>query len=235
MRPAFPSPALASRQRPLAVLCALAAVLLLASGARAQVAVSAYADRTVVSQGGVVTFMVEITGVDDAGVLTPPDPSSNLRLQSVAPSLRRRTTFGAETRLTFGWRYQALASGPARLGPMRMNLGGRTYTTDPISLDVVPAQRPVASGAARAARGSGPGARGLPRRPGRAQPHDGRRGPADRRGLRALLRPQRGLAAPGHRRRDVGRAGLLARGDGRAHARDVSAPRDARRARACAP
>lgn len=117
----------------LALLLVWAAV---ASGASAQVAVSAYADRTVLAEGDVLTFTLEITGTDDVGSLSPPSPSRHLELLSQAPSIRQRTTFGAQTRLRLGWRYRAVAEGSAQLGAMRGQAGNQSFSTDPIPVSV---------------------------------------------------------------------------------------------------
>lgn len=124
------------------------ALLAAASGASsAQVAVSAYADRTVLSEGDVLTFTLEITGTDDVDALTPPQPSRHLELVSQSPSLRQRTTFGSQTRLRLGWRYRAVATGSAQLGAMRGQAGGQRFSTDPIPISVtarLSRQRPSA-------------------------------------------------------------------------------------------
>ena len=124
--------------------------LAVASGVHAQISASAYADRTVLSEGEVLTFTLEVTGVDDLGTVTPPVPSRHLRLESTTPNLRSRTTFGAQTRITLGWRYRAVDTGPAELGVMSFRAAGQFFTTDPIQIDVTsrrpaqPRQRPLA-------------------------------------------------------------------------------------------
>ncbi len=115
---------------------ALLMLLALASGARAQVSASAYADRTVLSEGETLTYTLEVTGVDDLGTVTPPVPSSHLQLVSQTPSFQRRSTFGTQTRLALGWRYRAVASGAAQLGGMSFSAAGRVFTTDRILIDV---------------------------------------------------------------------------------------------------
>ncbi|MEL6616237.1 MAG: BatD family protein, partial [Bacteroidota bacterium] len=107
----------------------------------AQVAVSGYADKTVLSEGDVLTFTIEITGTDDVDALTPPRPSRHLELLSRAPSIRQRTTYGAQTRLRLGWRYRAVAEGSGELGTMRGRAGSQTFSTDPIPIRVTARSR----------------------------------------------------------------------------------------------
>ncbi|MEM1056368.1 MAG: BatD family protein [Bacteroidota bacterium] len=117
---------------------------LLVGAPRAQVAVSAYADKNVVDVGETVLFIVEVTGEEPTGALLPPRPSSNLRLLSRTPALRERTSFGAQLQVRYGWRYRAERPGVARLGSMRLQIGGQAYTTDPIPVDIVRRRAPAA-------------------------------------------------------------------------------------------
>ena len=138
---------------------------LLASGAapEAQVAVSAYADRTVLAEGESLLFTLEVTGTDDAGSLIPPRSSRHLRLVSAVPSMRQRTTFGTQTRLTVGWRYEAVEPGRAQLGAMQLRIGSQSFSTDPITVSVTAPQAgpPGASGGRAARPGAAGGSGGL--------------------------------------------------------------------------
>ena len=80
---------------------------------------------------------VEVTGDEPTGVLLPPTASGGITLVSRSPVLRQRSTFGAQTQTRLGWRYRANQTGVARLAAMSLTVGGRTYTTDPITIDVV--------------------------------------------------------------------------------------------------
>lgn len=124
---------------------ALALVFVLGHAAAAQVAVSAYVDKTVLDVGETLIFTVEITGDEPTGALLPPTPSPNLTLLSRSPAIRERTQFGAQTQVRYGWRYRAERTGTGRIGAMRLSIGGRTYSTDPVSIDVVRGQAPSPS------------------------------------------------------------------------------------------
>ncbi|MEM6325870.1 MAG: BatD family protein [Bacteroidota bacterium] len=113
---------------------------------RAQVAVSAYVDKTVVDVGETLLFTVEITGEEPEGALLPPTTSSNLALLSRSPVLRERTQFGAQIQTRVSWRYQGQQTGVGRIAPMQLRIGGRSFSTDAIPIDVVagrPASRPA--------------------------------------------------------------------------------------------
>ena len=145
----------------LLAVCAALASGAAAPGARAQIAVSAFADKTVVAEGETVLLRVEVTGARDVQTPTPPRASRHLELVSVVPALRQRTTFGAQTRLVLGWRYRAVATGSARLDGTRVRADGQAFSTDPISIRVTPRGAPAAIGPAPGAgRAPASGARG---------------------------------------------------------------------------
>ncbi|HYE97207.1 MAG TPA: BatD family protein [Rubricoccaceae bacterium] len=107
------------------------------SAASAQVAVHAYVDRTVVGAGEIVTYTLEARG-DLRGLGDPePPPARGLTLVQRTPTLRSfvRSSGGADE-LTVRWRYRAERSGTAELGPARVPISGRVFTTDPIRVEV---------------------------------------------------------------------------------------------------
>ncbi|HIL58487.1 MAG TPA: protein BatD [Rhodothermales bacterium] len=111
--------------------------LMLAAPASAQVAVSAYADKTVLEVGESLLFVIEVSGGEPGGGVMPPRPSPNLALVSRSPVLRERTTLGAQTQTRLGWRYRATRPGAGRIGAMQLQIGSQSFSTDPIPIDVV--------------------------------------------------------------------------------------------------
>jgi tetratricopeptide (TPR) repeat protein len=135
----------AHRERRRLVLPALAALVVAAtalapSPARADdVEVRATVDRNRVRVGDQFTLTIEIDGTQHASA----PPLGNLgafQAQYVGPLTQMRSVNGSVS-LSVSHRYMvsALRQGRQQLGPFRVAVGGKTYDTDPITIDVVAA------------------------------------------------------------------------------------------------
>ncbi len=127
----------------------LGVVVALASAAAAQVTVHAYADKTTMGDGEVLLYTVEASGdFGDLGRITGPETRGltavlTTPVQSWDVSIRAGQT---RQRLRLQWQFRPLGTGTVYLGESTLRLDGRTYTTAPIAVQVIPqAQRPSAS------------------------------------------------------------------------------------------
>jgi hypothetical protein len=132
---------------------ALALVLLLVGGARAQsdVSVSAQARPAEVGTAGVVTFTIEVRGASRSEVRTPEPPATtNLVLRETTPRTRREVSFDSgrlTRRLTFEWTYEPMRVGVGRIRAATVRVRGEAFTTDEVRVRIVPqAQRPSRAG-----------------------------------------------------------------------------------------
>jgi hypothetical protein len=122
------------------------AVLLLARAAGAQVSVHAYVDKTELGDAETLAYTLEVTG--DLGGLGPIEAphARGLALAHPAPVSENRVTVNGEGRLTVRWLYQPRRTGKAEVLGAVVTVGGRTYRTDPIVVEVVPQSRRGAAG-----------------------------------------------------------------------------------------
>ena len=95
-----------------------------------------------------VTYTIEVQNADLAQVTVPSPPSAtNLQLASNNPSRSTNVSFvnGNVTRsVSFSWQYLAQSEGSAELGATTVSIAGTDYTTEAITVTVVPqSERPA--------------------------------------------------------------------------------------------
>src|SRR5690606_27209827 len=112
-----------------------------------QIEVRALVDETTIGDQDIVNSAIQINGADLNGVETPSAPSAEgLALMQRTPSTQQSMTIingQLEQSISFGWRYQPVRRGNARIDAATVTVNGRTYTTEAISINVVDqVQRP---------------------------------------------------------------------------------------------
>ena len=124
----------------------LLGALLIAPRANAQ-EVNGLVDATTIGTEELVTFTLEISGaeLDQLTGLTAPE-AQGLRLLSPSPSQRSSTSIvNGRVSHTVGyvWRYQPEGEGEAQILSTTVEIAGKSFATEPVSITVVPqAQRP---------------------------------------------------------------------------------------------
>ena len=149
-------------------LCLLAAWLCGGAAALAQgVSVRARVDRNSVAEGGQVSLIVEVFGTS-IGEIAPPDVSGITDFDIVGGpmSSNRFQWINGKTSVTCSYTYvlRPRRTGSQRIPPLGLLIGGRTYRTEPIDVEVLPggAGGPPSQGGAP---GAGPGGALRPGRP----------------------------------------------------------------------
>ncbi|MEM6335996.1 MAG: BatD family protein [Bacteroidota bacterium] len=117
---------------------------LFAVSAHAQdLSVSATVDETTVAVDADVRYRIEIRGGTYSNVETPQAPSAEgLRLVGNLPLTEQSVSYvnGELTQsISFSWRFRPTQQGEATIGATSVTAGGRSFTTEPISLTVVDA------------------------------------------------------------------------------------------------
>ena len=92
-------------------------------------------------------YSLEITGADPNQITVPSPPdATGLQALSQIPSQSTNISWvnGNVTQsITYSWRYQPLEEGEARIEPAEVEVGGTLFTSEPITITVVPqSQRP---------------------------------------------------------------------------------------------
>lgn len=136
------------------LLLLLACLLLAPYGAAAQISVTATVDETTIGTEETVRFHLEVKGGTYSNVGTPiPPDAEGLDLVQRIPSTQQNISYingKLEQSLTFSWRFAPTGTGSARIGAARIPAEGRTLTTAPIRITVVPqADRSTSSATAR--------------------------------------------------------------------------------------
>ncbi|MEM8599281.1 MAG: BatD family protein, partial [Bacteroidota bacterium] len=124
----------------------LVGVVLAGSALAQNVQVSASASPNPAGQDEQVLFSVELRGdLTSVGEIEPP---STQGLSLVLPTPQQSYTYQnyngrTEHVLTLTWIYRPLRTGRAALGSVQVPVGNQRYTTDPITVEIVPqGQRP---------------------------------------------------------------------------------------------
>ena len=87
------------------------------------------------------TYTLTLQGGAAPG-LRPPLASGGLRLVSPQPTLDVTTTVGGQTQRRVAWLYEGTRPGTGRVGGLRVSLGGRTVSVDPVAVTVARAAPP---------------------------------------------------------------------------------------------
>jgi hypothetical protein len=137
------------------------------------VSVRARVDRTSVAEGGQVSLIVEVFGTS-LGEIAPPDVSGITDFDIVGGpmSSNRFQWINGRTSVTCSYTYvlRPRRTGSQRIPPLGLLIGGRTYRTEPIDVEVLPGGAGGTPGAGPPSQGGGPGAGpGGAARPGRPQ------------------------------------------------------------------
>ncbi len=127
---------------------ALAAMVLAARPVEAQPKVTASVRETTVGAEERVVYTIEVQGSRLSEIETPQAPEAEgLTLVQRFPSTSRNISIvngNMQQSVGFQWTYQPTGEGTARIGPARVTVAGEVYTTEAITLTVVPqAQRPA--------------------------------------------------------------------------------------------
>ena len=118
----------------------------IAASASAQTASASVSSRSLVV-GEELTYTLNLRG-GRGEPLVPPAPSGGLRLLSQTPTLDITTTYNGVTERRVAWAYQATRPGDARLGRLRLAVGGRTLVVDAVDVTVTRAPASVPPSAA---------------------------------------------------------------------------------------
>ena len=119
----------------------LGLVWLLTGPAVAQVTVHAYVDKTTMGDAETLLYTVEASGnFRDLGPISAPATRSLTAVRtSPVQSWNLSSINGRQSQtLTLQWQYRPIGTGTAYLGPTTLRLDGQSYTTDPITVEVVP-------------------------------------------------------------------------------------------------
>lgn len=124
----------------------LLAVLLVAGAALPStgqsVQVDAQVDAHTIGSEDHLTYSLRIRGAALEDISTPEPPAtSNLVLVDATPATEQYGTERngqTERVVTFSWRYRPMRFGRATLEPTSVRIGGRTVTTGPVDVEVVP-------------------------------------------------------------------------------------------------
>ncbi len=113
----------------------------------AQVTVAASVDETTIGADEVVRYTVEVRGANPSEIETPrPPETEGLVLLQPTPMTSQSVSYvngQVSQSLGFQWRFRPAGEGRATIGRSRIVIGGRAYSTEPITITVVPqAQRP---------------------------------------------------------------------------------------------
>lgn len=124
-----------------------------------QVSVQAYVDRNTVAVGESLSFVLQIEGeYRNLADIHPPE-SRRLSLRQVTPNRQSSMTYtlgsGSTRSLRLDWQFVALETGTAIIDPIRIEIDGQIYTTDPITVVVTPRNQPI-TGAPDAPLGEAP-------------------------------------------------------------------------------
>ncbi|MDX1439049.1 MAG: BatD family protein [Rubricoccaceae bacterium] len=106
---------------------------------QAQVTVNSYVDKTVLGDAETLAYTLELAGdLSHVGDVQAPD-AVGLTLSQGTPVLRSQmTTSNGSDHLTIRWLYRPQRVGHGEILAARIPLGGRTITTDPIEIEIVP-------------------------------------------------------------------------------------------------
>lgn len=121
--------------------------------AEAQVEVTASVDETTIGLDDVARFTILISGVPFSQITNPSAPAAEglTLLQRTASTQQNISFVNAAVRqsISFTWQYRPQRVGDARISAARVTVGTRQFTTEPITIKVVPAgQRRSSVGAA---------------------------------------------------------------------------------------
>ena len=115
--------------------------------AASQIEVTASVDETTIGTEEVGRYTILIAGAAFSEITNPAPPSaSGLTLVQRAASTQQNISIvnsEVQQSISFTWQFRPDKAGEARIGSARVTVAGRQYTTDPITLNVVPQdQRP---------------------------------------------------------------------------------------------
>lgn len=112
------------------------------------VKVEALVSESTIGDQETLSFSIEIQGVSFADVETPQPPETEgLALLQTYPSTRRNMTFNngqLSQSIAYEWTFRPVRTGTATLKPTTLTVKDKSYTTEEVSVEVVPqAQRPA--------------------------------------------------------------------------------------------
>ena len=112
-----------------------------------RVSVQAYVDKNTVAVGESLSFIMQIEGEYRNLSDIPPPESRRLSLSQVTPNRQSSMTYtlgsGSTRSLRLSWQFYAIESGTAIIQPLRFEIDGRVYTTDPITIIITPRNQPI--------------------------------------------------------------------------------------------
>jgi len=119
-----------------------------------EVDVQALVSETTIGSEELVSYLLEIKGVDFSDIATPQPPASEgLALIQTTPSTQRNFSLinGKMTQsVVFQWSYRPVREGAAQILKATVTVKDKTYETEPVRITVVPqAQRPQRRGRSR--------------------------------------------------------------------------------------
>lgn len=119
--------------------------------------VRAYVDRSRVAVGQAFVLSIDISGDNSIGPPDLPDISGFASLLGNSSSQQIQIVNGRTTiTRTLQYTYRATTEGSHQIGPVSVAVGGRTYRTEPVAIEIVAADpnRPPTSGAPSAGSGA---------------------------------------------------------------------------------